>query len=204
MAAHEWIAERSRDFTALCGRRVESWIGVEMALRDEGPDGLPQFEDPEVPCLQLLGLMACLDDGGFLSVSTYQDNDTWGLWPRPHLEPRYQDERPPDSGFRCRPLTELPTGQVERVTTFLDDGQLAEARLQIDTRPLFLIAGELDEDWEGDLHFRWLDESVLAFTDPAAAAHVSWATSRPSPTRLDDTAAPARRAASPRWLRAWR
>ena len=87
----EWITERSRDFTALCGRRVESWIGVEMALRESVAGGGSQFTDPAVPCLQLLVLQACLDDGDALTVGVYQNNDAFGLWPRPGAETSFQD-----------------------------------------------------------------------------------------------------------------
>lgn len=55
-----------------------------MALR-EGVAGAigPQFEDPAVGCLQLLVLSATLTDGTLVTVSTYQDDHGWGLWPLP-------------------------------------------------------------------------------------------------------------------------
>ncbi|MBS2531978.1 hypothetical protein KGQ20_04265 [Catenulispora sp. NF23] len=173
-----WISERSRDFTALYGRRVESWIGVEMALRDDVGDGSPQFSDPTVPCLQLLGLQACLDGGDVLTVGIYQDVDVFGLWPRPRAEARFQDASLFTGALRWRRLTELPTGRVEYVATFADTGVLAEASLRIDARPLLLIAGELMETWDDELRFCRLDESVLVFTDPTAALQAPWTTSR--------------------------
>lgn len=182
----EWVVARSRDFASLRGRRVESWVGVEMALRESVPGGGPQFDDPEVACLQLWGLQAFLDDGGVLSVTTHQDDDVFGLWPRPRPEPKIQDGGLWDGIYRWRPLAELPTGKVEYVAAFLDEGLLAEVGLRIDARPLLLVAGELEETFGGGLLFQRLDESVLAFTDPAAAVHAPWTTSRRGLALIDE------------------
>jgi hypothetical protein len=174
MSRDEWAARLSREFAALRGRRVESWVGVEMALRESGADGLPQFEDPTIPFLQLWGLQALLAGGGALRVGNDQDDDRWGLWPRPGADIRFEAEAVWDGIYRRRPLTELPTGRVEQVTTLVDDGLLTEVGLRINGRPLLLIAGEVREMPRGGLRFHRLDDSVLVFTDPAAAARVRW------------------------------
>lgn len=181
MPREGWLAERSREFASLRGRRVESWVGVEMALREDVVGGGPQFDDPEVPCLQLWGLQASLDDGSALSVHTYQDDACFGLWTdQEYVHDKLQDRGLWDGIYRWRPLTELPTGEVERVAVFVDDvdGVLAEVHLRVGGQPLLLVAGELEETWEGGLIFRRLDESVLVFTDPAAVERVPWTSSR--------------------------
>ena len=181
MPREDWLAERSREFASLRGRRVESWVGVEMALREDVAGGGPQFDDPEVPCLQLWGLQASLDDGNALSVHTYQDDTCFGLWTdQEYVHDKLQDRGLWNGIYRWRPLTELPTGQVDQVAVFVDevDSVVAEVHLQIGGRPLLLIAGELDEMWGGGLVFHRLDESVLVFTDPAAVDHVPWTSSR--------------------------
>ena len=152
-----------REFTALRGRTVRTWTGVEMAFFEDPP----RFEDPRAPFLQLLSLDATLD-GEVLSVVTYQDDDAWGLW-----------TQPPGHGggegiYRERHLPELPTGRIDDVTVRLERGVLAEVSLRIAARPLLLLAGEAHEDRDGDLYFCRLDESVLAFTDPAVAATIAW------------------------------
>ncbi|RZS44976.1 hypothetical protein EV193_101857 [Herbihabitans rhizosphaerae] len=157
----------TREFASLRGRRVDAWDGVEMALRENGP----QFEDPRVPCLQLLSVRASLDDDSAVSVTTYQNDAVFGLVVRSEAQ---LDEGHWDGIYRVRQLTELPTGRVEQVAVVVDEGVLAEVRLLIDARPLLLMAGELHETVTGDLVFHRLDESVLAFTDPAAADRVSW------------------------------
>ncbi len=164
MARADWLNERVREFTALRGRTVRTWTGVEMAFFEDPP----RFEDPRAPFLQLLNLDATLD-GEALSIVTYQDDDAWGLWTQP--PGRYREQR------RDLPRTapaELPTGRIDDVTVRLEHGILAEVLLHVGSRPLLLLAGEAYEERGDNLYFCRLDESVLAFTDPAAAATVPW------------------------------
>ncbi|MET9225339.1 hypothetical protein [Lentzea sp. NPDC003310] len=180
MDEEAWRADRAREFASLNGRHVQSWIGVEFALRENTPDAGPHvFRDPAVPCLQLWGLQAVLADGRF-GIGTYQHHDCWGLWK--DTDTRVQDPdhwREPHSGTRWRVLDdELPVGPITEVTVYGDEGVVAEVRLTIGGRPLLLVAGEADETWSGELQFLRLDESVLAFTDPAKAAGMPWTTPR--------------------------
>ncbi|WP_330277594.1 hypothetical protein OG205_19185 [Lentzea sp. NBC_00516] len=172
----------AREFTALRGRRVESWVGVEWALRADVPGSGPQFHDPEVPCLQLWGLQAVLGDGLF-SICTFDEEAVSGLWRNRHeeFEAKLQDSvlwDEPGDCTRWRALSELPVGPIDEVTVYGDEGVVAEVLLVIGGRPLLLIAGELYETWTDDLEFHRLDESVLAFTDLAAADRVAWSTPR--------------------------
>lgn len=170
-----WLAARVAEFAALRGRSVQSWSGVEMALRDDAPGG-PQFTDPDVPCLQLLQLRFRLDDGSRWSCDTYQDDDGWGL-----MLARSQASAGPNAPegiYRFRHLVELPTGVIRDVRVFLDGPTLAEVALRIGHSDLLLIAGELNEEWSGRLSWGRLDESVLAFTDPRQADQITWSTPR--------------------------
>ncbi|MFI5932868.1 hypothetical protein [Actinoplanes sp. NPDC051494] len=177
MGRVEWLAERVREFGDLRGRRVEAWTGVEMALRED-VGGRPQFEDPSVPFLQLLSLSARFADGSSLDVGTYQDDNAWGLWPRPASG---RDRARWEGIFRWRELPELPTGAIDDVVVTEDEDQLAEVLLRVRGRPLLMLAGEVYEQMDGRLTFARLDESVLVFTDPAAADSVVWGTARRSP-----------------------
>ncbi|MDX8048753.1 hypothetical protein SK571_05135 [Lentzea sp. BCCO 10_0798] len=185
MDQEAWWADRAREFADLRSRHVRSWIGVEWALREDVPESGPHvFHDPSVPCLQLWGLQAVLDDGELFTVGTcahFGDSSTCGLWRHQDLDERVRDSRTwaePGRGTRWRVLSELPAGPVGDVTCFADEGVLAEVLLKIGGRPLLLMAGELYETWTDELDFHRLDESVLAFTDPAAADRISWTTSR--------------------------
>lgn len=155
-----------------------------MALREEGPDGGPQFTDPAVPCLQLWGMQACLDDGRALRILTYQDDDLFGLWPHRRPDPRLENRAGWDGIYRWTALSELPTGPVADVAVFAEEGVLAEVDLRVGGRPLVLVAGELIEDWTRVVFSR-LDESVLVFTDPAAAERVEWSTPQLGRVRID-------------------
>jgi len=43
MGRNEWLAGQARTFTALQGKRVDKWVGVEMALREDLAGTGPQF-----------------------------------------------------------------------------------------------------------------------------------------------------------------
>ncbi|WP_134662951.1 MULTISPECIES: hypothetical protein [unclassified Amycolatopsis] len=184
MTHTEWLVERAQDFDSLRGRSIESWAGVEMALWEEGPDGDPQFTDPSVPCLQLWGAQAHLDDGRALMIGTYQDDDLFGLWPHRRADPRFANRELWDGIYRWTALSELPTGPVEDVVVFAEGGVLAEVGLRVGGRPLVLVAGELVE-YAARLRFCRFDESVLVFTDPDAAERVGWSTPRFGRVRID-------------------
>jgi hypothetical protein len=149
-----------------------------MALREEITAAGPQFEDPAVPCLQLLTLGASLGDGTFVTVGTYQDGSAWGLWLCRTAGDYSADWAGMAGIYRMRTLSELPTGEVDGVSTYVDEEALAEVVLHIRGRPLLLMAGELYESAQERLVFTRCDESVLVFTDPSAAESVDWVPER--------------------------
>jgi hypothetical protein len=168
-------AKTVQEFERLRGQRITSWTGIKMALREEGPAGGPQFEDPAVPCLQMLFLEASLEDGDLATIDTYQADDVWGM----QLRQAAIDGSVNWTGIcRMRGLQELPVGEVESVSTALDGGVLAEVLLRIHGQPLLMMADELYERPHERLEFVRLDESVLAFTDPASAESVNWTPER--------------------------
>jgi hypothetical protein len=174
MARDGWIAEIVREFGQLRGEQITAWTGVEMALREEIATSGPQFEHPAVPCLQLLTIGASLGDGTFVTVGTYQDDSAWGLCLRRAASDYSADWAGMAGIYRLRTLSELPTGEVDGVSTYLDEGVLAEVVLHIRGRALLLMAGELYESAQERLVFTRCDESVLVFTNPAAAESVDW------------------------------
>jgi hypothetical protein len=178
MALSGWTVERVREFEQLVGQRIDSWTGVEMALREETAAGGPQFEDPTVPCLQLNVLGALFQDGTFMNIGTYQNDSVWGLCLRRAATDPSAALADRDRIYRRRILSELPTGEVDGVATFLAEDVLAEVVLKIQDRPLLLMAGELAESLQGRLTFVRYDESVLAFTDPSEAELVAWVPER--------------------------
>jgi hypothetical protein len=158
-----WLGRQQEAFEALAGTTVSAWDGVEMALRDDSPEG-PQFADPEVDFLQLTWLRLTTDAQEQV-ICIYQDDGYFGL----KLE---STGRPaPDDCygiFRWRKL-DLAIGHVDAVKVVFDEGTLARITLTIDGRDLLIVAGEVYETWAGTLEVHRLDESVLVFTDPADA-----------------------------------
>ena len=66
--ARAWVELRSLELRSLVGKRVREWKGMRLALREEGPDGLPQFEDPAVPLTQLDFLYLAFADGEWVQI----------------------------------------------------------------------------------------------------------------------------------------
>lgn len=158
---------------SLFGATVNAWHGIEMAIRDKGPNGQPQFEAEEVQCLQLWRLDLELADTTIVTVSTYQNGDLWGLQFDQQAEIAGFES---DGIFRYRMLGELPLGEIEAVTVCRAVPRLdvAEVVVEIAGQEVTLLAGEIEETWSDRLVFRWMDESVLIFTDTAAIESTSW------------------------------
>ncbi len=74
-----WVDQQAAELRALTNCSVVRWQGIEMALRESGADGLPDWRDASVPFLQLCRLDLMLADGRATSIITYQNNDCWGL-----------------------------------------------------------------------------------------------------------------------------
>ncbi|MFI5844186.1 hypothetical protein ACIA8K_31275 [Catenuloplanes sp. NPDC051500] len=123
----DWIQEQAAAFLAFRNEVVDSWQGVEMAVRGLD-EGTPEYDGPDVPCLQLLALSAVKADGSAVGINTYQDDTGFGLWVTPGSIREGDDW---SRGFRRRALTELPTGLVREVAVYLDADVLAEVSMKI-------------------------------------------------------------------------
>ncbi|WP_169972925.1 hypothetical protein [Tautonia rosea] len=166
---NRWVADQVAAFRKLAGKAVARWVGVEMAIRERGPSGLPQFEDPVIPFLQLHTLYAEFGDA-VLRVGTYQNDDTWGLCIN---GVRAIPDWPAGEGsiFRMRELAELPLGLVEGVDSVLGaSGDLIEVTLRLAAGSLVLWAGEVYEEPGGGLRVVHPDESVFVSVVPGGAA----------------------------------
>lgn len=142
-ATDAWLTQQQAGLEALTGLTVSAWGGVEMALREESPDG-PLFTDPDVRFLQLSWLRL-IADAGERTIGIYQDNDWFGL--------RLEDVGLPTPDdchgiFRWRTL-DLATGHIDAVRVAFDEGTLARVTLTIDGQDLLLVAGEVYETWGG-------------------------------------------------------
>ena len=168
----EWRAEVVVNVERLRGRTVRRWRGIEMALREEGADGVPQFEVEELPVVQLLVLELMLDDGP-ITIQTWQDGDEWALC---------TDRRTLvfsgglSSSYRESELVGLPCELVSNVVVRLNDRKNVEEVLLAfeNGAEVLLIAGEAYEHKDHSARFTRGDESVLLFRDPADAARLEW------------------------------
>jgi hypothetical protein len=168
----KWQQRQRRAAEALLGTRITGWTAVEMAIVDVGPDGSPLFEVVGIDCLQLWRLELETADG-LKAITAYQNNDLWGLQIDSAAQRSVHEV---DGIFRRRRLSELPTGDVEAVTVrrAVPTLDVAEVELEVNGATVTLVAGEIEEHVSAQLSFRWLDESVLVFTDPYSPASISW------------------------------
>jgi hypothetical protein len=167
-----WVAERTEEFRNLAGRVVIGWDAVEMAIRENGPDGSPVFEHPDVECFQLLALDLHFDGHSALAVHTYQDDVEWGL----QLDQATASEPGALSGiFRRRRLPDLPRGRVDGVRVNVsEDDNIAEVWLTITDRTVIFVAGEVHEQNDGSVRLVRNDESVLLFRSEEDLASTLW------------------------------
>lgn len=150
-----------------------------MALRGE-PATAVVFREPEVPFLQFHTLEAVDSIGRRHRFQTYQNDTQWGLCVRTveTSEQRLLESEWTGIYRLTAPVDELPTGMVEQVNLLIEDGDIEEVTLVIDSKPLLLVAGEVWEMTQNRLEFHRFDESVLAFTDQATAEEIEWIPAR--------------------------
>jgi hypothetical protein len=161
------VSDQLAAFREIAGNTVYGWVGVEMAIREEGPSGLPQFEDPAIPFLQFSLLYAEFENA-VLRVGTYQNDDNWGL--RCDREEAIPLDWSEEAGsiFRTRNLAELPRGLIEGIDPVLDSsGDLVEVTLRLALGTVVLRAGEVHEERGGGLRIVSPDESILVSVGPA-------------------------------------
>jgi hypothetical protein len=164
-----WLSLQQASFEALAGQTVTHWEGVEMALRESTPTG-PQFADVAMPFLQLVRLDLKVGAHPGCTIDTYQDDSEFGLQLTP---PQPLEPRDWDGIYRHRAL-DLPFGTIGSVDVRVEEGTLAEVTLRFSDAEMLLIAGEASEEWDGTLSLHRYDESVLVFTDLAAARALTW------------------------------
>src|SRR5947209_357740 len=96
----DWIRREAESLRALLGRTVTQWTCVEMALREAGPNGLPEWCDESIPALQLNRLDLILTGGPVASIIALQNDYGWSLCRRDDLPPSKLPSGAPESIFR--------------------------------------------------------------------------------------------------------
>jgi len=150
----------------LKGAVIDEWLICEMALFEDGDLGYPEFEHPDCPFIQAQVIQMRLSNGRFVGVSTYQDNDIFGILveqsPQPRLvyEPFVDDK----SIYRFSNVSKLPLGLIEDVSVARDkEHNVTEILLSISSQKVTLKAGEVYEEDNNRYQIKECDESVLLF-----------------------------------------
>ena len=154
---------------ALEGRTIIGYEATEMALWEQGADGLPVFSHPEIPCVQCLSLMILFEDGTEFRIETNLYDPEWGLiivGDVPADERNLEIERDDQSIYRNAALGRYPVGFITRVTVTPADSGKSQVRaivLELGERAVTLVAGEFEEQFDGSLRLQLDDESILFF-----------------------------------------
>jgi hypothetical protein len=160
----DWIQQRKNEIKSLRGKIVKSFLGVEMALRE---DDSPQFEDPHVPCKQFSLLYIYFEDGEVLKLLNYQHDDVFGFY-LTSIEP--DEPGMVDGIYRLNKLSELQCGRIDRVETRLgSEDDIWQIQLEIKGQKILFVAGEIYERDDVSFDIVMEDESILLFIDPDAA-----------------------------------
>ena len=133
-----------------------------MAVREVGPDGLPQWYDESVPAFQMDRLDLTLSDGAAASVIICQNDRGWALCRRDSLQPSKLTAGEPGCIYRVRSLSELPPGEITAIEVEVDQhGDIAAARLSVGGCEVSLRPGEVHEQFDGSLRVVPMDECVM-------------------------------------------
>jgi len=162
----DWIESQLNAFRSLNNSAVSEWQIVEMALNEAATEDGLVWHDSSVPMLQLLTLFVLVDNQ-WQEITTYQDDDEFGLSTKPIPEIDEDSRRWPDvngepSIFRWRVLEELPIGRLSHVLVRQNDrGNISSVEFLIRDRLIQLSAGEVYENDDNTFDVKFMDESVL-------------------------------------------
>ena len=162
-----WVNQQIEFLNALRGNTIIDWLGIEMAVRESGKNGLPQWYDDSIEMLQFDRVDMIFPNSQFSSIITYQNDDHWGLYRKDDLPILKFDNNEPTSIFRERHFVELPIGKIDSVEIKLDNdsNDISEINILICGKLINLMAGEVYEDLNDKLKTVNMDESILIQVD---------------------------------------
>ena len=133
-----------------------------MAVREPGVNKKPDWYSSDIPMLQFERLILLLDGEKKVSLTTYQNDTTWGLY----LIEGEEKSKLPTSEINCifreRNIEELPIGIVSHVSIENDvNDDISEVILNINNQSISFKAGEIYEEPDNSLSVIYNDESVL-------------------------------------------
>jgi hypothetical protein len=168
------------------GRTIVSYEAEEMALWENGTDGLPVFDHPQIPCVQCGIVTIRFDDGAYLCILTNPFGYEWGLIATDYSADAGQLEvhRDPCSIYRKATLEHFPAGRVSRVTVSLnpDGGYIRAITIEFERGAVTLLAGEFEEQFDDSIRLVLDDESILLFPNGDGLA---WAEAQVATGNID-------------------
>ena len=149
------------------GRAIVFYEAEEMALWERGPDGLPVFGHPQIPCVQCGSITIGFADDTCLRIQTNLSGYEWGLMVTDFCPVARQLEvdRDPYSIYRKAPLERYPTGPISCVAANVDpnSGSIRAISMEFERGAVTLLAGEFEEQFDGSIRLVLDDEHILFF-----------------------------------------
>ncbi len=178
---NEWVREQNELWRELAGSTITGWSGLDWNVGVEDEDAERSFLDETDPFRQLCALRIHRDGGSPIGFGSYQNGHAFGL----SLFVSDGSDMAGDQWSRESNLRDLPVGPVERLEVHLDDRprselDVIEALITIGGRSVLVVAAEVYAEFSAEQSpaYRWADESLFVFADPANADQIPWAGER--------------------------
>jgi len=137
-----------------------------MAVRENSEHEAPDWYSDEIPMLQFERIYIELKGNDPVSLTTYQNDDGWGLYLIDGVEKTRLVSSGENCIFRERDIIELPKGMISSARVSCDsNGEIAELILVIGANSISFKAGEVYEELDDSLRVIYMDESVLVQVD---------------------------------------
>lgn len=166
-------SQQEKKLRSLMSQTVLKLSGLEMALREVGPTGLPVFQEPGVYCRQLDHLRLELTTGDVIKLGTCRGHSSYGIC-LSSAEDASNYQGSPGSIFRLFEDLDV-RGKIEALDLKTDEeGCVIKLVLTFSHRELHIVAGEALERFDDQLVFRSPEESLLLFQSAADIQRTPW------------------------------
>jgi hypothetical protein len=151
------------------GRAIVFYEADEMSLWERGPDGLPVFDHPQVPCVQCGSITIGFEDDTRLTIHTNLFGYEWGLIVTDFdpVASELEVHRDQYSIYRTATLERFPAGRISRVAVNVnpDSAHIRAISIEFERGAVTLLAGEFEEQFDDSIRLVLDDESILFFPD---------------------------------------
>lgn len=172
--AKAWLQLRERECRSLKDQHILKWHVWRIALREEGQDGQPQFDDPTMPFKQCTRVYIHTLELGWVFFQTMLDYDgeDWGIYAERIVS---IPEDYSEGIYRADDLADFSTGRIDAIRIDRSDYENIEMiTISVEGKQIWFVAAEAYEQFDGSLKLTRCDERIFLFTDEESLASISW------------------------------